>query len=89
MKFNEGYFGQLAKSSKVENEVVDKAEKVADVVRRTAPVDTAEYVNNVRVEVEHTPHRVFARVVADVPHGMLVESKHGTMARALRSVSDG
>jgi hypothetical protein len=89
MKFNERYFDELGNSAPVVAETVAKAEQVANIVRATAPVDSGEYVENVRVEVEHTQHRVVAKVIADTDHGMIVESRYGTMARALRAVGDG
>lgn len=89
MKFNDNYIPELGKSAAVDNLVIGVANKAAAIVRSTAPVDSGEYVDNVRVEVLHTANRVVAKVVADVEHAMVVESKHGTLARALRQVSTG
>ncbi|WP_169515674.1 HK97 gp10 family phage protein [Glaciibacter superstes] len=66
-----------------------KAEQVAAAARASAPVDTGDYRDSIHVEVVHTPFRVVAKVVADSDHAMLVESKHGTLSRALRAAGNG
>jgi hypothetical protein len=89
MKFNESYLPELGNSAPVKNIVRAKAEEVANVVRSTAPVDTGDYRDNIRVITERTPFRTVAKVVADSDHSMLVESKHGTLSRALRATTNG
>lgn len=86
MKWNEGFFAEIGKGPEARALVEGIANDVADVVRRTGPVDSAEYVSTVRVDVVETPYRVVARVVADCDHAMLVEARFGTLARALGTV---
>lgn len=83
MHINEGYFRTLAKSPAVRDAVVDAAEEIAYDARASAPVDTGQYRDAIDVEVDETEHRVVARVVAKARHSLLVESKHGTLGRAL------
>lgn len=87
MKFNDGYFPQLAHSSEVESLVVDAAEQVASAARAGAPVDTGAYRDGIEVRVTQGRSRVVARVVASAEDSMLVESQTGNLARALRSVT--
>lgn len=83
MHMNEAYIRDLATSAPVRAAVVEAAEEIAGDARAEAPVDTGEYRDRIVVEVEETENRVVARVIAKAPHSMLVESKHGTLGRAL------
>lgn len=74
---------ELAGSQPVEDLVVDAADGVRDIARSDAPVLTGEYRDSINVEVEQTSEGVVARVVADVPYAMVIESREGTLARAL------
>ncbi|MGV8852832.1 MAG: HK97 gp10 family phage protein [Rhodoglobus sp.] len=89
MRFNNNFIPTLANSPEVENLVRNKADEVATTARTTAPVETGDYRDSIRVTIEHTPFRVLAKVVAESKHSMLVESKHGTLARALRTIDRG
>lgn len=86
MKWNERYLPGLGTSAPVRALVSQKTEEAANIVRATAPVDSGEYVANVRTEIIATPYRVVGKVIVDVPHAMLVEGRHGTLRRALRRV---
>ena len=87
MKFNDSYIPGLAHSPEVVALLVDAGEQVAGIVRSTAPVSSGEYVSMVRVEVGRTAYRSYARVVAGSDHSLIVEAKHGTLARALGQVA--
>ena len=89
MKFNENAIPEIAKSATMKAAVVAAANEIAATVRATAPVDTGEYRSRVRVEVTESPYRPIAKVVVDVEHAMVVEAKHGTLARALRAATRG
>jgi hypothetical protein len=90
MQFNDRFFDDLGKSAGVVALVVGAAENVASVMRATAPVgESREHVDSIHVEVDYTPHRVVARVVADSDHSLAVEARTGHMARALASVKRG
>lgn len=86
MKFNDNFIPELAVSPRVTGIVADAAEAAADNARSNAPVDSGEYRSSIRVEITRTAYRVVGKVIADCDHGMLVESKYGTLKRALNSV---
>jgi intein/homing endonuclease len=89
LKFNESFIPALGNSAAVENIVRAKAEQVANAARTSAPVDTGDYRSSIRVKIVRTRFRTVAKIVADSDHSMLVESKHGTLARALRAATNG
>lgn len=60
----------------------EQAEAAAARARSTAPVATGAYRDSIHV-VSDTTDRAVERVVADVPHAMLVEANTGNLARAL------
>lgn len=77
----------LLHSGQVADELKRRMRRVHAAAVATAPVDPREdgvhYRDSLRVEVDHAPSRVRARVVAGVPYGGKVEARHGTLARAL------
>lgn len=87
MKFNDNFIPELGNSPKVVALVTGVTSEVARIVRSTAPVDSGEYVDTVREELVRTPYRAVGKVIADCDHGMLVEAKYGTLARALNDVA--
>lgn len=89
MKFNESFIPDLGHSVAVRAIVKAKAEEVAAAARSSAPVDTGEYRDSIHVEMDSTPFRVVAKVVASSDHAMLVESQTGNLSRALRSATRG
>ncbi|MDF2990798.1 MAG: Bacteriophage HK97-gp10, putative tail-component [Microbacterium sp.] len=74
---------EIARSAGVRELVTDAADTVRDIARADAPVATGEYRDSIHVEVAEGPDGVVATVVADVRHAMIVESREGTLARAL------
>lgn len=58
------------------------AERVLSAARASAPVDTGEYRDSLRL-VEDSTDRLVQRVVATAAHGMVVEARTGNLARAL------
>jgi uncharacterized protein YmfQ (DUF2313 family) len=86
VKFNNAFFTDLANSAGVVGLVTEAAEKVAATARSTAPVDSGNYQRSIHVEVVPDRQiRTVALVVADDAKTMLIESKTGNLARALRS----
>lgn len=86
MQFNDSIFDELGRSAGVEKLCVDVAEKVASTARATAPVDSGNYREDIDVKVKHQK-RVVALVIARDWKSMLIESKTGNLARALKSVT--
>lgn len=87
--WNDHFIPGLAKSARVRAIVVDAAEEVAAGARAAAPVDTGAYRDSIHVEVEETPHRVLARVVASDEKSMIIEARTGNLARALQRSAYG
>lgn len=81
--FFDSALDELARGDGVRGVVTDAADTVADIARADAPVASGEYRDSIHVEVEQADEGVVATVVADVRHAMIVESREGTLARAL------
>ncbi|MCW2165068.1 Bacteriophage HK97-gp10, putative tail-component [Microbacterium hydrothermale] len=81
--FFDSALDELSRGDGVRGVVADAAHTVADIARADAPVASGEYRDSIHVEVAQTDEGVVATVVADVRHAMIVESREGTLARAL------
>lgn len=88
VKFNNAYFDALSRSAGVVSLVTAAAQKVAATARSTAPVDSGDYRKGIKVVLKYQ-RRAVALVVGTDKKTMLVESKHGTLARALRANGKG
>lgn len=89
MEFNDAFFERLGKSAGVTALCVAKAEQVAARARSTAPVDTAAYRGSISVRVVERSRRNAAVVTAADWKSLLIESKTGNLARALKAVGRG
>lgn len=87
MKFNNSFFEELGRSAGVTKLVTDKAEQIAAIARSTAPVDTGDYRDGIKVELKHQDRSV-ALVVGTDPKTMLIESKTGNLVRALKAAKN-
>jgi len=87
MKWNESFFDELGHSAPVVDQLEQVGEKVAGNARNFARVDTGDYRNNITVTKRSAAHREVVVVTADVPHAAVVESRDGTLAKALRAAS--
>lgn len=88
MEFNDGFFENLSRSPGVTGLCVAAAEKVAAAARSSAPVDSGDYKRGIVVRTKYQ-RRSVAVVVATDPASMIIESKTGNLARALRSAKRG
>lgn len=82
VELNSAGVRELLNDSGVRAELERRAERVAAAARATAPVATGAYRDSIHVTTGRTD-RAEARVVAPVPHAMLVEAKTGNLARSL------
>lgn len=87
MKFNDSFIPDVGRSAKMRAKISNVTEEIAQVVRATAPEVSGEYIHSVRTELIETPYRAVGKVIADCDHGMIVESKHGTLVRAMNTVA--
>lgn len=83
INFNDGSMDALARSAGVTNIVRQVTEQIAGVVRSTAPVDSSDYKNGIKARVKYQ-RRPVGVVEATDPKSLIVESKTGVMARAVK-----
>ena len=88
VEFNDAFFSQLGHSPEVTALCVQKAEEVANIARSTAPRDSNDYADSIHVEVVSRQNRNTVLVVASDPKAMLIESKTGNLARAMKQVKN-
>lgn len=82
--FDESFFDAIMHSAGVESLCRQKAEAVLQEAKATAPVDTGDYRDGIEIKVVHHAHRDTYQVVGTDAKTMLIESKRGTLARALK-----
>ena len=95
--FNESFFDAIMHSAGVESLCRQKAESVLQEAKATAPVGNpdnpvytrperhpGQYRDGLQIKVVHHAHRDTYQVVGTDAKTMLVESKRGTLARALK-----
>lgn len=82
VNLDSGGMEALLKSAGVRAVLRARAEQVASRARSTAPVESGEYRDSIRV-VSDTTDRAVERVVATADHAAVVEAKTGNLARSL------
>lgn len=88
VQFSNSYFDQLSRSPGVVNLTLAAARKIAATARSTAPSATSAYRNGIVVRLKYQ-RRAVALVVGTDKKTMLIESKTGNLARALRAHAKG
>ncbi len=83
IKLNRAGMREVLTSEGVRAVLRREAEEVAARARASAPVGTGEYRDSIGV-VSDTTDRAVERVTATAPHALVVESRTGNLARALR-----
>ena len=83
--FNNVYFDEIMKSAGVEKLSKAAAERAASAARSAAPVDTGSYRNQIEVTSRESRFRRVYRVVGRDSKTLLIESKTGNLARALKA----
>ena len=86
VEFNNSFFEGILRDARVDTLCRAKAEAALAIARATAPVDTGAYKNGLVVEPSESAHRRSWRVVGHDPKTLLIESKTGNLARALKKV---
>lgn len=82
---NERFFESVLRRPKVEKLVDDAAERALTAAQQTAPVDTGDYKRGLHIEHHDGRYRRTAMVVGGDHKTMLIESKTGNLARALKA----
>lgn len=83
--FDRHYFDQIMFSAGVQALTDGVADRALQIAQSTAPVDTEAYRNGLAVEHRDSRYRRTARVVGWDPKTLLIESKTGNLARALKA----
>lgn len=86
MEFNETFFANLGKSAEVTNLCLDRANKIAELARSTAPIDEGDYRDSIQVVTKEATKRNVVLVVAGNWKSMIIEAKTGNLVRALNKV---
>ena len=86
MELNQAYFANSLRSAGVEGLCQGKAEDALAIARSTAPVDTGAYREGLSIEKVPHKYRDTYEVVGHDKKTLLVESKTGNLARALKAV---
>lgn len=77
---------QLLDSDGVSKHMLERARRVADTARATAPVASGDYRAGLQAWTAQTD-RAVARAGSDVDHAVYVEAKTGNLNRALDAAS--
>lgn len=84
VKFNNRYFDELMNSAGVKAMTRRAAEKTLEYAKAHAPVDTGAYRDGLQIEEVKHAHRTTCMVVGHDSKTLLVESRTGNLAKALR-----
>lgn len=84
VKFNDAFFDQLSRSPAVAALVDAAVERVAATARANAPTASGDYRNGI-VTASKLQRRYVGLVIGTDPKTMLIESRTGNLARALRA----
>lgn len=82
-EFDDRDFDEIRRGRDLAAAVEAAANRMASRARSTAPGDSGEYRDSIRVETGQTRSRARARVVADAPHATVVESRTSNLKRAI------
>lgn len=85
--FNQKYFDQIMQKAGVDDLAKEAAEKALRIAQATAPVDTGDYRDGLKIERHEAAYRYAWRVVGTDPKTMIIEAKRGTLARALKQAT--
>lgn len=84
VKFNNEWFNNLSRSAGVAALVDEVVDRVAETARSTAPDATGEYKAGI-VTASKLQERYVGLVIATDDKSMIIESRTGNLARALRT----
>lgn len=87
VEFNPIFFDNILRSAGVERLTDDGAARVLAAAKSDAPVDTGDYRDGLHIEHRESRYRRVTRVVGSDPKTLLIESKTGNLARALKKAA--
>lgn len=85
IEFNPAFFETVLRQPKVEALTDAAASRALSAAKANAPVDTGEYQRGLRLEHKQSRYRRVTRVVGTDDKTLLIESKLGVLARALKA----
>lgn len=80
--FDESFFQQLGRSPGIVSVCDEAAERIAEIARSTAPVETGAYRDSITTAHAQRSGRHVTEVIASDPAAVAIEAKFGTLARA-------
>lgn len=89
IEFNQQYFNAIMRTAGVQSLQQAVAERVLSAAQASAPVDTKAYRNGLRIRKRASRYRDVFLVEGTDPKTLLIESKTGNLARALKSAGRG
>ncbi|MFI8593731.1 HK97 gp10 family phage protein [Microbacterium sp. NPDC078428] len=84
VKFNNAFFDDLSRSAGVAALVDEATERIAQTARSTAPTESGDYRDGI-VTAGKYQRRYVGLVIGTDPKTMIIESRTGNLARALRA----
>lgn len=85
VEFNPVFFDNIMQSAGVERLTEESAQKVLTIAKATAPVDTGDYREGLHISRRQSRYRRVLRIEGDDAKTLLIESKTGNLARALKA----
>ena len=82
---NQAFFDSVLRSPQVEALTAAAAQRTLARAQASAPVDTGAYRNGLHIERRQSRYRRVLRVVGSDGKTLLIESKTGNLARALKA----
>ena len=83
--FNPRYFESVLRQPQVEALVDTTGDRALGVAKATAPVDSGDYRDGLHIEHHESRYRRAVRVVGEDDKTLIIESKTGNLARALKA----
>lgn len=84
LRFDDGYFKSILRSAGVDTLTKSAAERILARAKATAPVDTGDYRRGLQIKKTRGATRDVYLVIGTDWKTLLVESKTGNLARALK-----
>lgn len=82
---NEQWFDNILRTAPVEQLVEQAGQRTLAIAKARAPRDTGDYANGLHLEHRESTYRRVTEVVGDDPKTLLIESKTGNLARAVKA----
>lgn len=89
IKWDQSFFDTIMRSAGVQSLEKEAAERVLAAAQASAPVDTGDYKRGLRIVKAERKYRTAFLVEGTDWKTLILESKHGILARALKSAGRG